>query len=67
MQDLARHKDPKTTRRYTKIADPARQAAVGAMRGGAGIAPAGTAAEPFRFVGKSPTAQSHRPDLRRAK
>jgi integrase len=66
-QDLARHKDAATTKRYVKIADRARQAAVDAMRGTADVLPTGTAGEAFRFGGQSPTQGSHPPRLRRIK
>ncbi len=64
-QDLARHKDPATTARYTKVADPVRRAAVDAMRGTSGTTPGSDSG--FGFTNGSPTAQSHRPTLRRVK
>jgi len=56
---LSDHKDPKTTRHYTKIADDVKRAAVDAMRGTDGNA------DDFTF--QSPTVQSRHPGLRRVK
>lgn len=60
-QDLARHKDAATTARYTKVADAAKRAAVEAMQGTL------EAPGPGKFAMESPTAQSHRVNLRRVK
>ncbi|MBL0929476.1 MAG: hypothetical protein IBJ15_05065 [Alphaproteobacteria bacterium] len=60
-QDLARHKDPATTRHYTKVADEAKRAAVDGMRSAA------DATKPGTFATRSPDAKSRYAKLRRVK